>query len=278
MKKELLAPAGNMEALKAAKEILTKLGYTWGDYLINVGYSQGGQTSMAVQKLVDTGEYDININATFAGAGPYSLTDTWQAYINAKDETSDNSVAIYPILAFNEYNNLDLTYSDIFQPTLLNHIDDWFLDKSYTLEEVDGFIKDAGMEKLTQVFTETMLDLSNDIPKRITAEFDTTDLTQGWTPKSTDRIYLFHSDNDKLVPPINTSKMVNHLTTNGLTLLAMGTMGSSTDLDRSPGVVCMRKPGDENVDHLKGGQYWMMDVISELKEQFKDKINPNNGD
>ena len=65
-----------------------------------------------------------------------------------------------------------------------------------------------------KVFKPTMLDLSNPIPKQITAAFDTTDLTSGWTPKSTDRIYLFHSDDDKLVPPLNTVKMVEHLTTN----------------------------------------------------------------
>ena len=117
----------SLEALKAAKQILTDLGYIWGDYLLNAGYSQGGQTSMAVQKLVDTDEYDVTIDATFAGAGPYNLTSTWSAYIDAKDETSDTSVAICPVLAFNEYNKLNLNYSDLFADTLVSNIDNWFI-------------------------------------------------------------------------------------------------------------------------------------------------------
>ena len=125
-----------------------------------------------------------------------------------------------------------------------------------------------------------MLDLSNPIPKKITAAFDTTDLTSGWTPKSTDRIYLFHSDDDKLVPPVNTVKMVEHLTKNNnlelkeltsdtFETLAFAAILSVDSLDRSQGTVCLRKPGDKNVDHMSGGQYWIMDLICELKQQFK---------
>ncbi len=73
----------SLEALKAAKNLLTQLGYSWDDYLLNVGYSQGGQTAIAVQKLVDSGEYNEKISATYAGSGPYDLTATYHSYIDA---------------------------------------------------------------------------------------------------------------------------------------------------------------------------------------------------
>ena len=41
----------SIDALTAARQLLAERGYTWYDDLLNVGYSQGGQTAIAVLKL-----------------------------------------------------------------------------------------------------------------------------------------------------------------------------------------------------------------------------------
>ena len=55
----------SVDALLAAKELLPTLGYSWNDdILFNIGYSQGGQTSMAVVRLIDEKYPDLHITFT----------------------------------------------------------------------------------------------------------------------------------------------------------------------------------------------------------------------
>lgn len=59
---------GAIDGLLAPKRLLFLMGYEYENRLLNVGYSQGGHTAMAVQRLVDTRYSDrLKILHTYAG-------------------------------------------------------------------------------------------------------------------------------------------------------------------------------------------------------------------
>ena len=63
-----------VDALIYGCRLLQIMGFSWGSPIINVGYSQGGQTAIAVQRLVDEYYPDIHITRTMKPiAGLYSL-------------------------------------------------------------------------------------------------------------------------------------------------------------------------------------------------------------
>ena len=269
----------SLEALKAAKKLLSERGYTWGDYLLNVGYSQGGQTAIAVQKFVDSGEYSEKISATFAGSGPYDLTATYKSYLDVQAEERDVSVVVYPVLSFNEYKVLGINYGLAFRPALTEKINEWFFSKNYTREEIDRKIKDAGMKSLSKAFSDALLNVDSDMSKKLVAQLDTVTLTKGWTPKSDDRLYLFYSKKDTFVPPVNCEDMVEFFRSKNftitekpnvdLTTLVLTTIAEGTAIfDNRPkaGEVVVRISND--MTHEDGGSIWMLDVISEMKAQF----------
>ena len=264
----------NLEALKAAKELLKEKGYTWDDYLLNVGYSQGGQTAVAVQKLVDQGEYDENITATYAGSGPYDLNKTYMSYLDVKDEERDIAVVVYPVLSYNMYKFLGLNYSTAFNPKLSEKINDWFLSKKFTREEIDKKIKEAGMPKLSDAFSDELLDTTSASSQKLSAALDTVSLLKGWTPNKNDRIYLYYSRSDTLVQPINGEEMASFFKNKGfaektadhasVSMIILSTLaGGAKDARPSAGEVAVRISDGET--HEDGGSIWMMDVISELK-------------
>ena len=267
----------SLEALKAAKKLLKDLGYTWEDYLLNVGYSQGGQTAIAVQKLVDKGEYSENIAATYAGSGPYDLTATYNSYLDVKDQERDIAVVVYPVLSYNKFKSLGLDYAKTFKKKLSKKIGDWFLSKKYTREEIDKKIKAAGMPRLMDAFSEELLDTTSEASKKLSDALDTVKLTVGWTPKATDRIYLYYSEADTLVPPVNATEIKTFFTGKGftpkepdsasLTAIILKVLDGGDDSARpSAGQVAIRKSAlADGITHESGGSIWMMDIISELK-------------
>ena len=279
----------SLEALKAAKELLKEKGYSWDDYLLNVGYSQGGQTAIAVQKLVDKGEYAEKISATFAGSGPYDLMATYRSYLAVKDQERDISVVIYPVLSFNEHKALGIDYSKAFRPRLAKNIDEWFLSKKFTSDEIDQKMKSAGLKTLEDSFSDELLDETTEMAKKVTSALDTVNLTKGWTPNKNDRIYLYYSEADTLVPPVNGVDMIQFLEAKGFaieekeaSLLSMlgyileapSGPAAKGDPDARPaaGKVIVRKSVlADGVSHQAGGAFWLMDVLSELKQQFVAK-------
>ena len=270
----------SLEALLAARELLSKQGYTWDDYLLNMGYSQGGQTAMAVQKLVDTGAYDVKVSATFAGGGPYDLAATYTGYLDVKDRELDCAVVVYPILSFNEYHNLNLDWSQVFTPGMNEKLEEWFLSKQYSQTEISSKMKEAGLGSLDKIMQSDLLNTNSEISKKVIAAVDTENLTSGWTPKSSDRIYLFHSTEDTMVPYINCENMLSFFEKSGfacqtapeikniISVLSYA-MGSSS-LEWHENEIILRTATST---HQDGGSFFFMDVIGELKSSLSEYID-----
>lgn len=201
-----------VDALLAAKQILSAKGFSWGDRLFNLGYSQGGQTTMGVVRLVAEKNLDINFTYTFAGAGVYDLPETYRQFLSATFAGKPSTV-VSVMLAYNQYKNLGIAREDMITEPVLSHIDEWILSKRYTLEEIDEKI---GPLTIDQYSTETMRDTTSSLSHTMMAALDLDNLCKGWTPRGDEKILLFHSSKDDYVPVVNTENMYNYLIGKGL--------------------------------------------------------------
>lgn len=202
-----------VDALLAAKQIMSAKGYTWGNRLFNLGYSQGGQTTLGVVRLVAEKYPDIDITYTFAGAGVYDLPETYRQFISATIAGAPSTV-VSVMLAYNQYKNLGIAREDMITEPVLSHIDDWILSKQYTLEEIDNMIGPLTVEQYT---TEAMQDSTSSLSHSMMNALDLDNLCKGWTPRGDEKILLFHSSKDNTVPVVNTENMYSFLIGTGLT-------------------------------------------------------------
>ncbi len=201
-----------VDALLAAKQIMAAKGYSWGDRLFNLGYLQGGQTTMGVVRLVTEQYPDIDITYSFAGAGVYDLPETYRQFLSATFAGVPSTV-VSVMLAYNQYKNLGIAREAMLTEPVLSHIDEWILSKQYTLDEIDSMIGPLTVDQYT---TETMRDTTSSLSRTMMAALDLDNLCKGWTPRSDEKILLFHSSRDEIVPVANTYNMYNFLIGRGL--------------------------------------------------------------
>ena len=202
----------SVDALLSARELLKGMGYSWDDILFNAGYSQGGQTSMAVLKLVTEKYPDIRFTYTFAGGGSYDIPETYRQFIQS-GETAMPSTVISVLLAYDEYFQLGIPRSDIFREPTLSHIDEWVLSKKYTREEID---EKVGSGAISVFATDDLLNLESDLSKRYMTALDQDNLSKGWKVREGEKIILIHNKADGAVPVANTEAMYNFFVEQGL--------------------------------------------------------------
>lgn len=203
---------GSIDALFAAKELLSARGYKWGDVLFNAGYSQGGQTSIAVLKLASEKYPDLKFSCTFAGGGPYSISETYRSLITA-GESEMVSTVIGVILAYNHFYKLGVDLSDVFKEPVLNNLDEWLLSKEYKSDEIEEKI---GTKVLAEVLQPDFLNLDSEISKKFMAVMDKEDLCSGWTPNEDEQIVICHNEDDAVVPVSNANKLIEFFESKGL--------------------------------------------------------------
>ncbi len=239
---------GSVDALIAARKLLTTLGYSWDDHLFNSGYSQGGQTAMGVVRHVAEHHPDIHFDYTFAGAGSYDIPATYRRFL-LDSIAGMPSTVVSVLLAYNHFFHLDHPYSDIFIDPLLSHIDEWILSKQHTRQEIDSMIN---AHTIADYVTPTMLDLNSDISQRFLSALDQDNLCQGWTPRPNEPIYLFHNTQDITVPAVNTINLYHYLTTHGAAHVTL-------DLDDYGGSTALPA-------HETGAVYFMMHSVQIMSE------------
>ena len=195
----------SVDALLAAQKLLKEKGYAWEDRLFNLGYSQGGQTSIGVLRLLAEKYPDIKVTHTVAGGGPYDIGETYRQLVE-KGESSQPSTVISSVLSYNEFSNLGIKNEDIFKEDIVNKIPKYLLSKDYKRPEIEEAL---GVTKVADMFQPVMFDFDSDISKKLMAAFENDNLCQGWTPRGTERISLVHNKLDGCVPYANATKMVD---------------------------------------------------------------------
>lgn len=202
----------SIDALTAAQQLLAAAGYQWGEELLNVGYSQGGQTTMAVLKLATQKHPNLRFTYTMAGAGPYDMTATYGYFLDT-GETEMPSTVVGVLMAANEYCQLGIPYDQMFKEPLCSNLNGWILSKIYTSDRIDKFI---GSTHLADFLQPELLQADGTLARRITEVLDRNNVCQGWTPRKDEKILLFHSLQDKTVPPVNTEHMYEFLMSAGV--------------------------------------------------------------
>lgn len=203
----------SVDALLAAKKLLPTLGYTWDDnVLFNAGYSQGGQTSMGVVRLIDQKYPNLHITWTFAGGGSYDIPETYRQMIKS-DTSGMPSTVISVLLAYNEYFELGIPREQIFKEPVLSNIDEWVLSKKYSRTSIDNLV---GSLSVSQFATPEMLDLNSSLSQKYMAALEKDNLCKGWRPRAENRILLVHNTKDITVPVENTENLYRFLIEQGV--------------------------------------------------------------
>ena len=205
---------GSIDCLLAARELLKQKGYTWGDYLFNLGYSEGGQTAMGVVRLCAEKYHDIKITHTVAGAGPYDIGETYRQLVSS-GETSMPSTVISTLLAYNEFFQLGVANKEMFQEPTLSNIPVYLLSKDYRREDFEGKL---AAYKIADWISPTLLDFKSDLSLKFMEVFEKENQSKGWKPRGNERISLVHNTLDACVPYANTTQMVEFFKQNGLTV------------------------------------------------------------
>jgi hypothetical protein len=202
----------SIDALTAARQLLAERGYTWYDDLLNVGYSQGGQTAIAVLKLATAKYPDLHFTRTLAGGGPYDLEETYHQYL-AEGSAKLPSAVVSILMAYNEYFQLDIPYSSMFQGATLEHLDDWWLSKQFSTTEID---RKMGSKDITTFIAPPLRDLDSNVSRRMMEALDTESLCRGWKPRKDENIFLLHHNADDIAPAVNTEHLYDFLKEQGV--------------------------------------------------------------
>lgn len=171
-----------------------------------MGYSQGGATTMAVQRLIET-EYfadedseKINIHRVFAGGGPYDVKATYERFVNT--DTASYPIAVPLVLqGMIKGNNLSIKMEDMMQPWLCEHLDEWINSKRYTTGQVNKFI---GTKVTHNLLTKEAMDQrSEKVAELYKAMTANSIISYNWFPLAP--VYMLHSIDDETVPYQNAS-------------------------------------------------------------------------
>jgi len=204
----------SVDALLAARQLLKEKGYKWGDYLFNLGYSEGGQTAMGVVRLVAEKYPDIKFTHTVAGAGTYDIGETYRQIVSS-GETSMPSTVISTLLAYNEYYKLGVKNSEMFLEPTLSNIPVYLLSKNYKREDLEGKLAST---KIADWFTPNLSNLKSDLSLKFMEVFEKDNLSKGWKPRGDERISLVHNKLDACVPYANTTQMAEFFKQAGFTV------------------------------------------------------------
>lgn len=220
----------NIDALLAARKILAEEGYTTGDKVANMGYSQGGHSTMWVARLVSEGYRSDELpklDMSIAGAGPYDILGTYHKWRN-------ENFTQYPIAAalmLNGYvqGRSDFGLDDVLGGEIAGKIPGWLSSKGINTESLNDSIFHAfgatgdslAFDRLT---TDVARDSTTAIGSYLVGKFRQNTLTEGeWAPANVDSIHFVHSPTDEVVPVLCLDNMVAYLDRQGYTAYTVDT-------------------------------------------------------
>ena len=190
----------SIDALLATRKLLRELSIKSGILNFNVGYSSGGFDALATQRVRDMEfphNYDVCFDKTFAGGGP---SDLKLCYTETVRTDTTSLVSIIPILltATNEIQKLGLDYNGIYSADMPENITDLILAKKtnpFALCRIIGSKK-----RVHELMSAPYLDLESAESKFLQDEYEKISLNNGWNANPSQRIFIYHSRQDDIVP------------------------------------------------------------------------------
>jgi pimeloyl-ACP methyl ester carboxylesterase len=194
------------DMLLAAKEYFASISRKVAHKVTVMGYSQGGQASLAFLKFVETTplyQDAFVIDQVFAGGGAYDLIKSYDTFV-AKDYSSQPVTIPLLVLGMDYGDSLDLDLNQMFAQPLLSRYEEWILSKKYTTDEVTAMM---GETKLTKIMAPQAFDTNNLNTKKFRKALRNNSLivygkVTNWVPRA--KITLLHATDDTIVPYENT--------------------------------------------------------------------------
>jgi len=215
-----------VDAVRAARRLLSQMGYTYGDLFSQIGYSQGGHSAMAVQRYVDTYGADKaaipQIDYTCCGGGPYDISAMLDTLL------LPNARYMYPcalpLIVHGQISGagLGISYSDCFRSPLDTKTIEWLDSKRYSTGAInDSIFKVVGGNDKTGVLVDDILCTENfnredSKTRQFLNALKENSLVADWTPNELTHFYLYHSTDDEIVPYYNFEHMVDYLSSCGI--------------------------------------------------------------
>lgn len=194
------------DMLLAAKEYFASISRKVAHKVTVMGYSQGGEASLAFLKFVETNDLykdAFTIDQVFAGGGAYDLIKSYDTFV--KKDYSSQPVTIPLLILGQDYgDSLNLDLSQMFAEPLLSHYKEWILSKKYTTDEVTAMM---GETKLTKIMAPQAFDTLNKNTMKFKEALRHNSLIiygkiKDWVPGV--KITLLHATDDTIVPYENT--------------------------------------------------------------------------
>ena len=203
-----------LDMVRAAKEYLSSMAMeTDALKLYNLGYSQGGISSLAVARYIQEHnlQSEFNLTNTFCGAGPYSIKSMQEVYVQ---RDSISYPVVYPLMMI----GLKTAFPDI----LTAEIDDYFTQKAVDngiierVKDKDTFIfalNDEILEalkeedsqddyiKTSSIVSEDAFGPGRPLYEQISKAAEKCEMASGWSPETP--VHFVHGRNDDIVPYFN---------------------------------------------------------------------------
>ena len=214
----------NIDAFLAGRKLLEAEGYEYEDVVLNLGYSQGGNSGMWVNRLVAEGYRSDElpkIDYFIIGGGPYDMYALYRKL--ASDNMSQYPVALPLILSgMIDAGGYKVKKVGLFNDDIVQYLPELFDSKEHDTDYINNFIyekygsandKSLPIDKIVKPTffdeeSETMQDIIYHL-KQNSLVYDTC------KPEKTDRISFVHSTADEVVPFLNQESMETHLLANG---------------------------------------------------------------
>ena len=172
------------------------------DDIYLMGYSQGGATTMAVQHLIEHhDDENIKIRRVFAGGGPYDVKATYDRFVETNYASYPCAVPIM-LQGMVVGNKLDVDMSELMQPYIYEHLDEWVNSKRLTTGQINDLL---GTNITSELLTAKGMDrTSQEVSELYKAMVNNSILTYSWTPKAP--VFMMHSIDDDVVPYENATR------------------------------------------------------------------------
>lgn len=219
-----LTARNTVDLYLAAAAFLDKLNRTpENDSLVIVGYSQGGQTSIATLMLLETEYPEIPVKQCFAGSGPYDVARTYD--ISIRNNKSGLIFAIPMLIMGTSWAyNLDLDPLYFMNTKTVTRAEKYVFSKEHTASEVVLMSRMGLSKKVSNYMTPYGMDKTKPETARLyeglkrssivhVSETDT--VFCDWTPKAP--IYILHSRQDTCVPFENAESLQLMFESRGVT-------------------------------------------------------------
>ena len=202
----------SLDAYLAAKRLIEDLQVKKGNDFVIAGYSEGGQTTMAVLREISERHPEIKVKRAFAGDGPYDINSMYDAITQGYTEMP--STVCNVLYAYNHFCRLGYDIHDYLKDPVAKNFDEWFLSKQNKRRALDEEL--IKTKKTSDICTDAVLNTNSSLSRRFKEAFSADALTSGWTPRKDFDVMLFHDTKDDVVPVENFYAMSKFLKDKGI--------------------------------------------------------------